>query len=74
MDSVVLPDVNEKDQEMLLEEAEDQAPRDKDAMEQASLQDLLISGPQCRSQLYISETIARLHPDLTMPMFSGKHQ
>lgn len=39
--------------------------------ERAALQEMLFSGPYSRSQLFLSETLARLHPDLTMPMFSG---
>lgn len=40
--------------------------------ERKALQELLLSGPYSRSQLFLSETLARLHPELTMPMFSGK--
>ena len=39
--------------------------------ERKALQELLLSGPYSRSQLFLSETLARLHPELTMPMFSG---
>ena len=40
--------------------------------ERKALQELLLSGPYSRSQFFLSETLARLHPELTMPMFSGK--
>ena len=40
--------------------------------EKQALQDMLLSGPYSRSQIYLSETLARLHPDNTMPMFSGQ--
>ncbi|KAK3921196.1 Protein furry [Frankliniella fusca] len=33
--------------------------------------DLLLSTTYCRSQLYLSRQLAQLHPELTMPMFSG---
>ena len=36
------------------------------------LNDVLLSVSYCHSQVYLSEQLARLHPDLTMPMFSGK--
>ncbi len=39
--------------------------------EKAALQELLLSGPDSRSQHFLSDTLARLHPELTMPMFSG---
>lgn len=45
---------------------------DEDRRERAnSLNDILLSATYSRSQLYLSEQLARLHPDLTMPMFSG---
>ncbi|XP_052121849.1 protein furry-like [Frankliniella occidentalis] len=34
--------------------------------------DLLLSTTYCRSQLYLSRQLAQLHPELTMPMFSGE--
>jgi hypothetical protein len=34
--------------------------------------DLLLSTTYCRSQMYLSRQLAQLHPELTMPMFSGK--
>ena len=37
-----------------------------------ALQDMLLSGPYSRSQIWLSETLARLHPELTMPIFSGQ--
>ena len=36
------------------------------------LQEKLLAGPYSRFQLYLSQTLAKLHPLLTMPMFSGK--
>ena len=39
--------------------------------ERKELQDMLLSGPYSRSQIWLSETLARLHPELTMPIFSG---
>ncbi len=41
--------------------------------ERKALQELLLSGPYSRSQQFLSETLARLHPELTIPMFSGAH-
>nr|CAD7394480.1 unnamed protein product [Timema cristinae] len=32
--------------------------------------DLLLSTTYCRSQMYLSSQLAKLHPELTMPMFS----
>ena len=40
--------------------------------ERKALQDMLLSGPYSRSQIWLSETLARLHPELTMPIFSGQ--
>jgi hypothetical protein len=34
--------------------------------------DLLLSTTYSRSQMYLSQQLAQLHPELTMPMFSGK--
>lgn len=34
--------------------------------------DILLSTTYCRSQMYLSKQLAQLHPELTMPMFSGK--
>ena len=34
--------------------------------------DLLLSTTYSRSQMYLSGQLAQLHPELTMPMFSGK--
>jgi hypothetical protein len=34
--------------------------------------DLLLSTTYSRSQMYLSRQLAELHPELTMPMFSGK--
>ena len=36
------------------------------------LQEMLLSGPYSRSQYCLSETLARLHPEETMLMFSGE--
>ena len=36
------------------------------------LNDILLSVSYCQSQMYLSEQLAKLHPDLTMPMFSGE--
>ena len=35
------------------------------------LNDIYLSVSYCHSQMYLSEQLAKLHPDLTMPMFSG---
>ena len=35
--------------------------------------DVLLSTTYSRSQLYLSRQLAQLHPELTMPMFSGEH-
>lgn len=40
--------------------------------QQLPLNDILLSVSYCHSQLYLSEQLAKLHPDLTLPMFSGK--
>lgn len=34
--------------------------------------DALLSTTYCRNQMYLSRQLAQLHPELTMPMFSGK--
>jgi hypothetical protein len=34
--------------------------------------DVLLSTTYSRSQLYLSRQLAQLHPELTMPMFSGE--
>ena len=34
------------------------------------LNDILLSVSYCHSQMYLSDQLARLHPDLTMPIFS----
>jgi hypothetical protein len=34
--------------------------------------DLLLSNTYCRSQQYLSRQLSQLHPQLTMPVFSGK--
>lgn len=34
--------------------------------------DALLCTTYCRSQLYLSRQLSQLHPELTMPMFSGK--
>lgn len=34
--------------------------------------DVLLSTTYCRNQMYLSRQLAQLHPELTMPMFSGK--
>ena len=36
------------------------------------LEETLLSGPYNRSQLALSEAIAQLHVELTMPMISGR--
>jgi hypothetical protein len=33
--------------------------------------DVLLSRTYCRSQSYLSQQLSQLHPELTMPMFSG---
>lgn len=35
--------------------------------------DVLLSTTYCRSQMYLSRQLAQLHPELTMPMFSGEY-
>ena len=35
--------------------------------------DVLLSTTYSRSQLYLSRQLAQLHPELTMPMFSGMY-
>ncbi|XP_048243647.1 protein furry-like isoform X3 [Haliotis rufescens] len=37
---------------------------------QLPLNDILLAVSYCHSQMYLSEQLARIHPDLTMPMFS----
>ena len=59
--------------DMLLEEDEEEDGVGKEARDRALLQEMLIAGPDCRKQLFISQTLAHLHPDLTMPMFSGMY-
>ena len=36
--------------------------------------DVLLSTTYSRSQLYLSRQLAQLHPELTMPMFSGMYR
>lgn len=36
------------------------------------LNDVYLSVSYCRSQIFLSDQLARLHPDLTMPVFSGR--
>lgn len=33
--------------------------------------DALLTASYCRNQMYLSRQLAQLHPELTMPMFSG---
>ena len=40
--------------------------------EHLPLNDVFLSVSYCRSQMYLSDELARLHPDLTMPIFSGR--
>jgi len=42
-----------------------------DAEDWKMMRDELFVGPGSRSQVHLSLTLAKLHPDLTMPMFSG---
>ena len=35
--------------------------------------DALLATTYSRSQIYLSRQLAQLHPELTMPMFSGKY-
>ena len=44
--------------------------RDKTEQHQP-LNDVFLSVSYCRSQIFLSDQLARLHPELTMPMFSG---
>jgi len=46
-------------------------PTSADADDWRLMRDELFAGPGCRSQVHLSLTLAKLHPDLTMPMFSG---
>ena len=50
----------------------DAASAESEVMRRQALNDMLLSGPYYRPQLYLSETLARWHPELTMPIFSGK--
>lgn len=34
--------------------------------------DALLTTSYCRNQMYLSQQLAQLHPELTMPMFSGE--
>lgn len=34
--------------------------------------DAILATTYCRSQIHLSRQLALLHPELTMPMFSGK--
>jgi hypothetical protein len=45
--------------------------RDNSEQHQA-LNDVFLSVSYCKSQMFMSDQLARLHPDLTMPIFSGK--
>ena len=47
----------------------DEAPAD--AGDWLMTRDALFTGPGCRTQMHLSLTLAKLHPDLTMPIFSG---
>ena len=47
------------------------APTGADVEEWRLTREELFAGPGCRSQVHLSLTLAKLHPDLTMPMFSG---
>ena len=46
-------------------------PTSADAEDWRMTREKLFAGPGCRSQVHLSLTLAKLHPDLTMPMFSG---
>ena len=39
--------------------------------EHQPLNDVFLSVSYCRSQMCLSDELARLHPELTMPVFSG---
>lgn len=43
------------------------------SQEKKLLQEMLLHGADSRSQMFISETLSRLLPDLTMPIFSGTY-
>ena len=45
-----------------------------DHQQKFPLNDILLSVSYCHSQMYLSEQLARIHPDLTMPMFSGNYR
>lgn len=61
--------------DMILHDSTAVAPgrhEDKVAHEEwKSVREGLFSGIGCRSQICLSATLAALHPDLTMPIFSG---
>lgn len=40
--------------------------------QKAGTLDALLTNSYCRNQMYLSRQLAQLHPELTMPMFSGK--
>ena len=68
-----LDDVIMTDQDSAMEkdmETGDTSRMSNEQRECKALQELLLSGPYSRSQMFLSETLARLHPELTMPMFS----
>ena len=44
-----------------------------DADDWASTRQQLFVGPGSRSQVHLSLTLAKLHPDLTLPIFSGQY-
>lgn len=56
---------------MCLQDGVSLARMSNEQRERKALQELLLSGPYSRSQQFLSETLARLHPELTIPMFSG---
>jgi len=45
---------------------------DEQRQQRLPLNDILLSVSYCHSQIYLSEQLAKIHPDLSMPMFSGK--
>ncbi|KAK7496521.1 hypothetical protein BaRGS_00012173, partial [Batillaria attramentaria] len=53
-------------EDVVLTAATDDPPRPL----QLPLNDVLLAVSYCHSQMYLSQQLARLHPDLTMPMFS----
>ena len=71
-----LDDVVITDSDVIMEQEEDDDSvtyRHNQEERKKALQEMLLSGPYSRTLLYLSQTLAKLHPkQLTMPMFSGQ--